>query len=77
MPDQVPFGFIAADLDDLDIGFLNFVLSENRNAGVERFVHYQRRVRLADGHELDLICVSAGARRRALDPFPYRRKIPA
>ena len=61
--DQVPFGILASDPDDLPFRFLKLVLTKNRYAGRYRFRDRRCRMRLADRNELYLGGIAARPRR--------------
>ena len=56
--DQVPFGILASDLDDLAFRFLKLILSKNRYTGRYRIRDRPCPMRLADRDELYLFGIS-------------------
>ena len=68
MPDQMPLGGGAADLDYLALGFLYLVLAQDRGPGGNGFTQSCGGVRLADGDEFYITRGAARSECGLFDP---------
>ena len=75
MPDQMPFNLAPADLFDLNLGFLNLVLTKSVNARTYRLQDSRRRMRFGDCNQFDLVRPAVRSAGRVVDPLLYRCQI--
>lgn len=79
VPDEVPFDTLPADRLDLWLGLLDLIFAKAREPRFDSLKQNWNRLCLADGDELYIGSIAAGARGRLLGSRPHfgeiRRKI--
>ena len=65
---QMPFNTVAADLENLRLGFLNLVLTKNRCISSHRLSQGFHRMHFADGDQFDLVRATTGTTSGTIDP---------
>jgi hypothetical protein len=76
MPDQVPFRYVAADLNYFRLSFLNLVLAKNSGACCQSRAQDLYRMGLAYGDQFYVVGISADTLCRLFNSFKNLIEIP-